>query len=230
MGTYVRCISGADTVGEHPRTYTTRNHQGSEVGVQGIAIRWLVTVPRTRTYKCTLMGFSNRTPPEEDTLKIVPGTNTALIMEDAPVPGAEQWFTPDTVIQVGASPYVLRKVWTAPPGATTIDLDGDAEVTTNGQYSTVTTNLYSTQLKADNSGCAPAVVVQKIKTIYQEVHHWKFHNSLRDVPISTAPSCTRKFAFKVRVGVSAGSSVKVEGESPTHPCCRYSNAIVIPRP
>jgi hypothetical protein len=226
MGARIVCSRG---VTQAPSVYSTCNHEGSDEGKRTIALRWLLVVPETGTYTCDLTGRANKTEGEA-TLTIVAGPNTAIIMEDGPVFGAAQWIDPGLEdIPNGSSAYVLRKTWTATQNAHTIDVDADVEVTTKGTYSIVTTNLFATQVGPSGAGCAPPVSVARTMTVYAATRHLKFYHSLRDVPISTDWSCTRNFGLKVRVGVSAGDAIRVEGTDPPD-TNSYSNGIAIPRP
>ncbi|MGE3547071.1 MAG: hypothetical protein AB7L28_24310, partial [Kofleriaceae bacterium] len=129
----------------------------------------------------------------------------------------------DMCVAPGTTEKVMARKWYASSSARTVDVDLALEVTTaldapnwldkfcDGFYkdasgTTVSGRLVVVQLDAGGQPCAPQVQTDiKKMFVSAATHHDKMHLTLRDVPVSTASSCTRKFSIYGVVSASGST-------------------------
>ncbi|MGE0549881.1 MAG: hypothetical protein AB7O24_17365 [Kofleriaceae bacterium] len=222
QGVTIMCSVNGEVI--ERSTSSNINHH-STTGPLYSATRWLFKAPRTASYRCELKGRACSIPScdDETRMLLVNDTEVHAISATPADPGDVAWAAPDLCVAPGATEKVMARKWDATSDARTIDVDLALEVTTaldapnwldkfcDGFYkdasgTTVSGRLVVVQLDAGGQPCAPQVQTD-IKKLFVSAatHHDKMHLTLRDVPVSTASGCTRRFSIYGVVSASGST-------------------------
>ena len=219
-----------------------RSTQNIDYGTNVLAHkgRYLFTAPHDGEFECRLQSRGGihgqqSSPPAWFT---VDGASTYLSVSGVqPAWVRHRYVGGQRLIRTGRARDLMPMSFTAPAGVSRFSVIDDIEMTNcyNAGYlcdtiprnfgsSTAGTRLVVMQ-KARNGGyckihARPASGSRITKVTWAE-HHKKSYHRMNDIPVSTAPDCTRSFRIKVYTRVLAGNDMLIEAAP-------YTNAFVWP--
>jgi hypothetical protein len=249
---WLNCSTGTPHKSDPDRSVlSSRNHEGAENGVPGqrsISVLWLFTPRASGVYNCALWangGHIDRSP--KKWLEVIEGAGTVLRMQGTPETGAIEWRqatdvhlrrdNPKTEAREDISHAILRKRWTARPGARSIDVFAGPQASSDsGGHDpfVLDTTVVVSQLDAKGNQCAPNTTTRRRTAIPGLLHHLKINIRRDNIPIRTTRGCTRTFDIKVvgqyvltRPSETANRPGLIHGKIPIPPDRFYSSAIAM---
>ncbi|MCM2416559.1 hypothetical protein [Streptomyces sp. RKAG293] len=231
-----------------PSAFAAKNH--TDTGALALNPSLLFTPPVAGTYRCNLVADG-----EGSQLTALAGS-TWLKADSANDAGA-QWVQNPSCDSPGKDPNCTYiggpspkeslllgndgtppQSWSAATYATSIDVAGNAALTTcfqgtlsclsrdygNSDSSTVVTHLEAVQLNAAGGTCRVTQTRDLTTVIPKAVHHFNIPYSLPNVPVvSTCGS--RHFLLHIDVKLTGGNPVKVDGTRPDPEAETYAFAV-----
>ena len=219
-----------------------RSTQNIDYGTHVLAHkgRYIFTAPRDGEFECRLQarGLIHGVQSDPPARYTVDGAHTYLSVSGVqPAWVRHRYQGSQRLIRTGRAKDLVPMSFTAPAGVSRFSATADIEMTdcynagylcdtipSNRKSSVAGTRLLVMQKARDGGYCRvnawPASGLKRT-TITWEQHHKKSYHRMVDIPVSTAPNCTRDFRIKVYARALSGNDLMIEMKP-------YTNAFVRP--